>query len=476
MKLKFIALTAIAACCMASCDDTTDIIGNTLTDNQDILHVSTDSFVVSTRSLIADSVLARTNTGYLGRMKDVETGSYVTGDYMVQFSTLEDYSFPNADSIVGRYNGLPAVDSVEIRLYHSTHEGDSLAPMRLTAYEMTRPMSEGTNYYSNFDPVANGYVDTENAFQATKTYAIEDANVSDDDRNAATYTPSIRIVLDKPYTKDGTTWNNYGTYILQTYYAHPEYFKNVYNFVHHVVPGFYVRHEGGQGAMAGINISQLNLFFTYQAYEPDSGRVMTFTGTTSFAGTEEALQTNRITNDVASIRRLAADNSCTYIKSPAGIFTEITLPVDEIMAGHERDTLNTAKLTLTRLNNLVHSSYASGIPKTLLILPKDSMYTFFEQGKVFDNRTSFVATYSSTTNGYTFSNLSGLVTYMYHHRNGADWNKAVVIPVKYDTGSTGVVTKVYHDMSLGSTRLVGGSENAVAPIRISCIYSRFNSN
>lgn len=476
MRLKLIALTAAAACAMASCDDTTDTIGNTLTDNRDILQVATDSFEVTTRSLIADSVLARTNTGYLGRMKDVETGSYVTGDYMVQFSTLEDYAFPDADSIVGRYNGMPAVDSVEIRLYHSTFEGDSLAPMRLTAYEMSQPMSEGANYYSNFDPVAHGFVDTQSAFQATKAYAIEDANVTDDERSASTYTPSIRIVLDKPYTKDGVTYDTYGTYIMQTYYAHPEYFKNVYSFVHHVVPGFYVRHEGGQGAMAGINISQLNLFFTYQAYEPDSGRVMTYTGTTSFAGTEEALQTNRIVNDTASIHRLAADNTCTYIKSPAGIFTEITLPVDDIMAGHESDTLNTAKLTLRRMNNRLQTNYAPAIPSTLLILPKDSIYTFFEKGKVFDNRTSFVATYSSTTNGYTFSNLSGLVTYMYHHRGSADWNKAVVIPVKYDTGSTGVVTKVYHDMSLGSTRLVGGSNNAVGPIRMSCIYSRFRTD
>ena len=46
--------------------------------------------------------------------------------------------------------------------------------------------------------------------------------------------------MNKPYTaKDGNgvTYNNYGTYIMQQYYRHPEYFKNSYTFSTTSVPG-----------------------------------------------------------------------------------------------------------------------------------------------------------------------------------------------------------------------------------------------
>ena len=58
-----------------------------------------------------------------------------------------------------------------------------------------------------------------------------------------------------------------------------------------------------------------------------------------------------------------------------------------------------------------------------------------------------------------------------------NWNKVVVIPVSTDyvtVGQTQKLAKVSHDMSLASTRLVGGSENPNQAIRISVIYSKFS--
>ena len=57
------------------------------------------------------------------------------------------------------------------------------------------------------------------------------------------------------------------------------------------------------------------------------------------------------------------------------------------------------------------------------------------------------------------------------------WNKAVIIPVKTSSiqidnyGST-KITRVVHDMSITSTKLVGGKDNPNV-IKMSCIYSKF---
>lgn len=481
MKTIIYTVIAIISCItIASCDDTTDSIGNSLTDNMDMLKVTTDTFNVATRSIVADSVLSRSTTGYLGKIRDIETGNYITGDFMAQFSTLENYKLPEKDSIVSLQDGEVIADSCSIRLFYTDYYGDSLATMNITAYEINEPMKEGVKYYSNFDPIAEGLIRND-GMKVNKTYTLTDLSISDEDRaDESSYTPNIKINLNKPYTdKNGVTYNNYGTYIMRMYYEDPDRFKNSYNFIHEVCPGFYFKTNDGIGSMAYITVSQLNIYFRYLN---DS----TYVGTTSFSATEEVLQTTNISNDKQNIADLANDNTCTYLKTPAGIFTEITLPVDEITENHSNDTINTAKISLIRINNNTHDEYSLSAPSTLLMIPKDSLYTFFENGDNVDYKKSFIATYSSSTNQYTFNNISGMITYMADIKKKGlaensnwlsehpDWNRVVVIPVSVTTNSSSQIVKIVHDMSLTSTKLVGGSENPYEPIKINVIYSKFN--
>ncbi|MBQ2498099.1 MAG: DUF4270 domain-containing protein, partial [Prevotella sp.] len=163
------------------------------------------------------------------------------------------------------------------------------------------------------------------------------------------------------------------------------------------------------------------------------------------------------------------DNTCTYLKTPAGIFTELTLPIDQILPGHEKDSLNTAKIVIPRINNETKSDFAFAAPSTLLMIPRDSLYTFFEHNQLVNNRSSFTATNNvSSQNSYTFNNISQLINLMNANRSSENWNKVVLVPVTIDASG-----KVSHNMSLNSTRLVGGSENPYSPIKITVIYSQF---
>lgn len=299
-------------------------------------------------------------------------------------------------------------DSCHIRLFYTTYYGDSLATMNLTAHEMAKPMEENVKYYSNFDPMKEGLV-RQDGMKINKTYTLADLSIDESERwDASTYTPNIKINLNKEYVdKDGVKYNNFGTYILRQYYKNPDNFRNSYNFIHNVCPGFYFEVNDGLGSMAYVTVSQLNVYFRYNN---DS----IYVGTSSFAGTEEVLQTTNIVNDDNAIKNLAEDNSCTYLKTPSGIFTEITLPVDDVKYGHENDTLNTAKLTLTRINNNNHGEYSLEAPTTLLMIPKDSLYSFFENGDIVDYQKSYVASYNSSYNNYVFNNISSLITYMYN--------------------------------------------------------------
>ena len=292
---------------------------------------------------------------------------------------------------------------------------------------------------------------------------------------------NICIRLNEPYTdKNGVTYNNFGTYILRQFYDHPEYFRNSFTFNNNVLPGFFFKCTGGIGSMAYISVPQLNIY--YRMYKENGTK--TSNNVTLFNGTEEILQTTTVTNDKEVLAQLVDDNSCTYIKSPSGIITELTLPVDEIMAGHENDTINSAKIVLNRVNNTNWSNYSLPSPSTLLMLETDSVKSFFENKKLANYKTSYLASYASSTNRYTFGNISNLIASMYnakteglksdadwvaHHPN---WNKVYVIPVKTDYmsyNSSAVLTSVTNDMSLTSARLQGGN----TPISVNVIYSKF---
>ena len=144
---------------LAACDDTTDSIGISLTDNSDQLAVSSSIFKAFSRSVAVDSVVSKSSSGYLGRIKDPETDAYVTGDFMTQFNFIEGSSIIEEDSVVGRdEKGRAIADSCDIRLYYNSYYGDSLALMKLTLYELDHPMLENETYYSDYNPIEDGNV------------------------------------------------------------------------------------------------------------------------------------------------------------------------------------------------------------------------------------------------------------------------------------------------------------------------------
>ena len=473
--LRLLTVLVIAALTFAACDDTTEGIGGSITNKIDNINISNSAFNVTTKSIVADSVLSRNNTGLIGKMKDPETGNYVKGDYMTQLGVLPTFSVDTLD-IKKANNGSIEADSCYLLVSYNASYGDTIAPMKVTAYEMTEPMREDQEYYSNYDAFKNGWVNENNPHWSSN-YNL--SNTSD--------VKNFKIYLNKEYKKDGKTYKNYGSYILQTYAEHPKYFKTNFKFLHNVCPGFYIKNVGGTGNMAKIWNTELIFYWKKTIKAKDGVTDSTGIGYNRFDGTEEVLQLNKIENDTENLKKLASQEDWTYLKSPAGIFTEVTLPIDDIMKGHEKDTLNTATISFPRLNNADEDNpYNFATPSTILMVQKDSLQSFFEKSKLADSRTSYTTSYSRTgtyKNAYTFQNIANLVSAMYKNKGKSEnWDKVVLVPVSIITvtqGYTTVITKINHDMALASTRLKRGvittdsNGKETSPIQIKVIYSKF---
>ena len=485
------AAAAFALVVISSCEEDGMNIGQSLTNEGDKLVVATESFNVTTRTIMSDSVLSLSADCYLGSVRDPQTGADVISEFTTQFHLLEKISMAEENEVSNRYNGRASADSCDLILYITSPfcDADSLTAMKMLISEMASPLEEGVRYYSNFNPLQAGMI-RNGGLQKSHVFSYSNLTELDNVRTSSSYQNSIRIPLNDPYVAaDGTVYKNYGTYIMLQYYDHPEYFRNSYTFAHRLCPGFFFQITDGMGFHAKVSDIGLRTYYTAVT------DTTTATGVLVLAGTREVLQTTCITNDSETLKAMAAETQHTYLKTPAGLFTEVTLPVTEMKQSHEGDSLLSAKLTLQRLNNQSSDYRMLPAPQTLLLVQKDSLYRFFENNGVPDNIMSYITGFNnydpvsgagySNTNTYTFNNLSALITALWNIRKEGlrsdpmweqhhpEWNKMVLVPVTFSTNTSSEVTSVHHDMSLSSTRLVGGPANANAPIKIDAVFARF---
>jgi len=468
----------MVAMAISSCNEDTASIG--IYPEEDAISHSSAIFNFHTYSIALDSVLCNSYTSYLGNIQDPETGTQIQASFATQFHTFENYHLPAKERLFPLGAKVSASDKVkcdscEIRLFFNSYYGDGNNPMKMEVYPLDKDnlLEENKDYYSNTD--LTQYVKQGEEPIATKVFTPLDYTISDADRTSSSHTNNVRIILP----------TEYGTAIMNSYYEHPEYFANSFEFIRNVCPGFYFKLKSGIGSMLNISVGTMNLYFTY--YDAESADSV-YQGYSRFAATAEVIQTTQFESQ--DLRKLVDDTSCTYLKTPAGIGTVIDLPISEIYKNHELDSVSKASIVLTRYNKNQNSDYSLGIPTTLLMVRKQNMRSFFSNRDVTDSQTSFTTTYSSAYNSYTFENLSRLISFCQHEKvqgmkdSGLteaqweaahpDWNKVVVIPVKTsstsDSYGNSKMVSITHDMGMNSVRLVGGPNN---PLQMQVIYSRF---
>ena len=125
---------------------------------------------------------------------------------------------------------------------------------------------------------------------------------------------------------------------------------------------------------------------------------------------------------------------------------------------------------------------------------KKDMFSFFEENKITDNKTSFLNSSYSSSNTYTFTNIAPLITYCIEERKkgiiaaggnpdkeedgkkweaeNPDWNKVVIIPVKAVRNSNNEIVEISNSLSMESAALKGGT-NPANKLKMQIFYTTF---
>ena len=463
MKLKYLYVGLLAAL-IYSCDDATTGIGDSTIAAGDSIPAGAAVYDVYTRSILADSVYARTSTAYLGKYTDSQFGEF-SADFIAQFNCTDDYEFPET---------VQEITGIQMRMYYEKFFGDESNAMRMQIDTLDKviPEKELSTFYTSVDPTQ--YYDENSKPIARKAFAATGASVND--TTIVNYDSWGNATDYKYYWQDVKLPTSLGKYMYDKYKEDKNNYKNAENFIKNVLKGFYVHCTHGDGTILYFNDMQLRLNFKY-LIESKSGKLDSLVnGSATFAATKEVIQANRFQNS-DRLKELIEEKDYTYLKTPAGIFTEVTLPIEEIHEMHMRDTLNAASITFTRYNEKSDKKYPMGIPQTLLMVRKCDMHNFFEKNKTFDGLTSFIAEYvssSETANTYSFPNISSLITLCINEKkegkNEADWNKVVLIPVKTETDSNGTIIGLKSNLDMESACLMGGENH---PLKMQILYTTF---
>jgi hypothetical protein len=166
-----------------------------------------------------------------------------------------------------------------------------------------------------------------------------------------------------------------------------------------------------------------------------------------FTNSKEVIQISRFKN--GNIDNLLVPNSThTFIKSPAGVCTRLTVPTSEIekKIDIKKRYINDFTLKLHYLP-AEEGDYAYNPPSYLLLIPEDSLKTFFENEKVEDNQIYFLSyndnssIYGSTQGSlytpygydyisrtYSFGNISAIMKDHIEKSPGKDLN-LLILPV-----------------------------------------------
>jgi hypothetical protein len=402
---------------LCGCNDDLNLVGSSIQPDEDKIKVYTDTLQIQATTIQMDSVYAKTTMGLIGEMYDPLYGN-LKSDYICQFYCPEDYQFSHTP-IDGK------IDSVEFRIVYSSWVGDSLASMNAEIYKVTTPLER--DYYTNIDP--KKFCDMKH-LMGTQTYTAYDMSIPDSIREITNtndpdyYYPHVTIRMDREFGQKfyDETINN------------PSTFKNQESF-NNFLPGIYVTTSFGSGNILNVDNSSILIYYKYTAItESSTGEDSAYVaqGAERFNVTKEVIQLNRFKNTDMS-HLLQPNDEYAFLKTPAGVYTRLTIPTKEIGPKIKDRFINNLPLNLKAMPQ-EDWQYALSAPSYLLILPEDSVKNFFEGGQIEDNITSFLSsTYDSSTRTYTIGNISNVLKKHLDNGNEDDLH-LLVIPVLRITG------------------------------------------
>lgn len=385
---------AMATAALTGCGDD-GTIGSTLLEDE--VQIIVDSaFTVTGESVPTGSVQPGTLVELIGNVNIPGYGS-ISSNVVAQFlpaTSLDTANYSAAD-----------IDSafINFRYYPGGFIGDSIVPMGLTVYELTRQLPSDVN--TSFDP--SGYYNPAKPL----TSGIYSPSTLDNSTEAAQTTRTVALKLPLEFARN----------LFNTFIENPDNYINGQVFTRNVFPGIFATTTFGSGRLMQFERTSITFNMHKYAENTTTNKIdTTYAEHEYYAVSPEVINNNNIDVrlDPTLVRQI--EEGTPMLIAPAGYNARLRFPAPEVMAAYRAHgglmaVLNTVTLDIPA--DTISSNGLTGVPAyALLVLEKD-LESFFTENKLPDGKTSFYSTYDTETRSYPFTALAPYINSLLEKEN-----------------------------------------------------------
>lgn len=421
-----------------SCSD--ENIGKSLAETRS--HIIEDSsFVMTGVSVPNQKLQARTSTQLVGEINCPGYGK-LKSDVVCQMMPASRIDTVNTS--------IDMIDSCRLVLSLQNtggFTGDSLAPMRMDVFELTKQLPDPI--YSDFS--AEGYYDPSKpigSVSCSPASAVQCQEYSY--TGASAVWREIRVPLPVDIAKR----------IYSLYLTDSEELKDPSKFKKHF-PGLYITNSYGSGRVMNYYSTDLEVYYRQKTVVRDTVDTLTTSMQVYAAATPEVISNNNLRLTVAESVKEMIDNGEAVVMGPSGYEVNVNFPIQDIINSYKANTadglaiINALELTIPVEE--ISNEYKIAPPKHLLMVKRDKKEAFFEGDSLTNDQDSFYATYNAAKKQYEFQGLRPYILNILENQGGiakAEDINLVLTPIDvqsytqtssyyyYDTSSQTVVTKM----------------------------------
>lgn len=428
-----------------SCEDDS-VVGNSIQPEEDLLSAFHNHINVETQSVVTDSILSKADYLLFGRYSDALFGE-IYAEYMTQLDArnggiiLPDTTIVSTSSATSgiletllsdidpKFGKITAINNARnftidstlyLMQYSTGYWGDSTALQAVQVYELNKPMDK-PKYYTNV--LVSDYCD-QSILLGETNYQVKNSR-------------EIRIPLSNEFGKRISSY--YMDNLGDSQQAFNDFFK-----------GVYVKHAFNEGTMLQVDVSGILVYYHYDAdiHTYMNGKDTTITSeslktlygmnplVTSYflSGNKAVKRANAIhhTEWEKTVQKIQSEDSIqTYMYTPSGVYTEVTVPFETIMDSVKANVKDTTKMMFNSVRLIFHRKSLDNkylYNGQMLLIDKDSLENFFYNNKTPDGISSFTCTIDSKTNYYAF-NITRPTQNMMNHTGETYSKKMVIVPV-----------------------------------------------
>lgn len=391
-----------------SCTD--ENIGPSITDTKSTI-IEDSSFVLMGQTVPNKKILSRTSSQLVGQVLSPGYGklsSSVVTEFMP--ANMLDTTGVTADSI--KYCRLV------LRLPVQGFTGDSLAPMRMNVYKLSKQLP--SPIYSDFDP--SGYYNPGDLMGSTSYSVVSSKMVDTVASNSKVKYREVYVPFPVDFAR--SIFNLYKS--NREVFSDPSKFKEFY-------PGLYITNTYGSGHIMNYYDTELEVYYNKHVKTEKKDTVYKNLVQSYVGSTPEVVSNNNVTLEVDdSVKQLIAQGDA-IVMGPAGYEVKVKFPIQEIIDAYNRNSsdglslINTLELDIPV--EKISNKYNIEPPKYLLMVKEGKKEEFFAGDSLTNSRDSFYAIYNATTKQYAFTGLRRYILDIIDNKNGvaAEEDKNMVI-------------------------------------------------